>query len=427
MTKKLAETGSLVNRTLVNRLNMQPNNPPDPKRDAKTLVQGWPITVEIYDSGEVAFVSRPLLNGKRQNRSFSTQKWGTMAEAAKMAVNFCKTAKQVEKTEKVSAYPIPLNLRPRLEFYIHEIQEAGLDPIEALKLGFETLKEQREISLITFNDAVEQVIQWKWTETRAEKYISNLKIQYAAFGREFGDRKLSEITAAEIEDFLADRDINSVSWNNWKTLLSILWNFALLPRNKWVKVNVVEQIATKSAQDKEVTAFTVPQAKQVLAAANAELPRLLPFLVLGMFCGLRISEIERASWEDINWETNTVHAGKFKRKNSMANRHVTIAPAGLAWLERCRKESGPFIETGESGRRADLNKLRELTFDFDPNIFRHTFGSFHNEAFKNSPLTAQEMGHTSVQMIAKHYRKPIPKLVALGFWNLTPEAVLHNP
>lgn len=407
-------------------INRQPNiYHPNLKLNAKALVRGWPITVAVYESGEVAFVSRPLLNGERQNRTFSAKKWG-LEEAAKMAVDFCKNSKQVEKTEKVSAFPIDLNLRPRLEFYIHEIQEAGLDPIDALKLGFETLKAQHEISLITFNQAAEQVVEWKKTVTRDEKYIRNLKTQYTAFGREFGERKLSDITAAEIEDFLTDRPklVSAVSWKNWKTFLNVLWNFALSPRNKWVKVNVVEHVATKSVQDKEVTAFTVPQAKQVLAAANAELPRLLPFLVLGMFCGLRISEIERASWEDINWVTKTVHAGKFKRKNSMANRYVVIKPAGLAWLERCRKESGPFIETGESGRRADLNKLRELTFDFDHNIFRHTFGSFHIEAFKNAPDTAQQMGHTSVQMIAKHYRKPIPQLVALGFWNLTPEAVL---
>lgn len=393
-------------------------------KKAKNLVRGWPVTIQLYDSGQIGFICRPFMNGERQNRSFSTTKLGTLEEAAKAAVTFCKSVEHVEKTERVSAFPIPLSIRPKLEYHIHEIQQAGLDPIEALKIGFEELKSRQETSSTTFSQAAAAVIEFKRTQGKGDQYVKDLTTQYGAFAKEFGHSRLADITASEIEDFLTDRDIGPVTWNNWRRILNVLWNFAMLPRNKWVMVNVADQVAVKTVSDQEVTAFTVPQAKQVLQIADAQFPRLMPFLVIGMFCGLRISEIERAGWEDIDWDTKTIHAGKYKRKNSMSNRHVNIAPVALAWLERYRQASGPFIETGYAGRRADLQKLRELTFDFDANIFRHTFGSYHNEAFKNSPLTAQEMGHTSAEMIAKHYRKPIPQLVALGFWNLTPDAVL---
>jgi integrase len=398
---------------------------------AKSLVRSWPsITVDLYDSGHVGFVARPVIHGQRQNRSFSTSKWKTLEEAAKLAIEFCKNVKVVEKTEKVSAFPIPLSIRPKLEYHINEIQEAGFDPIEALKLGFEALKARSEISRITFGEAAIRVIEFKRTQNKGEQYVRDLATQYRAFGKEFGEHKLAEITATDIEDFLSDRGLGPVSWNNWRRLLNILWNFAMLPRNKWVKENAAAQVAIKAENAEEVTALTIEQAKQILKIASSKFERLMPYLVLGMFCGLRRGEIQwddetqkGVKWEDIDWESESirVHSGKDRM---VSTRYVHLEPVAGAWLKRYASE-GP-ITTGKNARRADLAELRELTFDFDGNIFRHTYGSYHSQAFKDFGRTQAEMGHYSLQMLIKRYRKPLPKIYALGFWQLFPEAVLNS-
>jgi hypothetical protein len=55
------------------------------------MVRLWPITVEIYPSGQIAFVARPFDHArKRWNRSFSTSRFGSPEECASRAIEFCK-------------------------------------------------------------------------------------------------------------------------------------------------------------------------------------------------------------------------------------------------------------------------------------------------------------------------------------------------
>jgi hypothetical protein len=54
------------------------------------MVRLWPITVEIYPTGNVAFIARPLSRGQRWNKAFSTHTFGSPEEAVRAAIEFCK-------------------------------------------------------------------------------------------------------------------------------------------------------------------------------------------------------------------------------------------------------------------------------------------------------------------------------------------------
>jgi hypothetical protein len=56
----------------------------------KPMVHLWPITVEIYPTGQVAFIARPMdFTGKRWNRTFSTSRFDSPEECVKRAIDFC--------------------------------------------------------------------------------------------------------------------------------------------------------------------------------------------------------------------------------------------------------------------------------------------------------------------------------------------------
>lgn len=375
-------------------------------------------------TSEVSFEAcAGVVEGKKIRQTFGAKYWGSVEEAFGQAKKWLTNSKKEIKEDRSAFVSVPHSIRPLIAYMTETCEQQGFKLLEVFDEGIKTLVSRKAIVTKSFTEAASDFLKFKERENVGLIYLKDLKTRYNAFSADFGDWKIADITAADIEDWLEDRELNPVSWNNWRRDLVSLWNHAINSRNGWVTRNVAEEVARKKTEDKEVTAFTVPQAKEILAIANEEFPRLMPFLVMGMFCGLRISEIERANWEDIDWETKSVHAGKHKRKNTAANRHVTILPVALAWLERFRLSGGPIC-TGQDARRADLNQLRERTFDFAPNIFRHSYGSFHSQAFKKPADTAQEMGHKSTEMIYKHYRKPMPELVALGFWELTPEAVV---
>jgi hypothetical protein len=67
---------------------MQDNATQKNKYDA--MVHLWPITVEIYPTGKVAFIARPGGRGKRWNKTFSTSSFSSPEEASTAAINFCK-------------------------------------------------------------------------------------------------------------------------------------------------------------------------------------------------------------------------------------------------------------------------------------------------------------------------------------------------
>jgi hypothetical protein len=53
---------------------------------ARTLVRHLPITVEQYPSGQIGFVARPLINGKRFNKSFSTSVYPSLEETSQPSI-----------------------------------------------------------------------------------------------------------------------------------------------------------------------------------------------------------------------------------------------------------------------------------------------------------------------------------------------------
>jgi len=73
------------------RHNITMNSIGTDKTKYDALVRLWPITVEIYPSGQVAFVARPFDHArKRWNRSFSTSRFGSPEECVSRAIEFCK-------------------------------------------------------------------------------------------------------------------------------------------------------------------------------------------------------------------------------------------------------------------------------------------------------------------------------------------------
>jgi len=358
----------------------------------------------------------------KQRRAFKISHFDSVEDALAAARTWISDMRGVTREEKSAVLALPMKTRNKLLVSVERCERKGYDINEVIDAGIAALDAQKVAQEISFNRAADVVIGQKLREERSELYVRELRFFYNYFGKTFGGRKLHEITAEEVEDWLEDCEVGNVTWNNYRRQLAILWNFGLEDRNGWVKHNVIEGVIQKQEKVDEVTALTLAQAKAVLATAHSEVPRLVPYLVVGMFAGLRRSEAQVAKWEDIDWETNSikVRGGKMR---SATSRFVDLAPVALDWLKPLYQK-GADLCPGPFARRADLKRLRELTFDFDSNIFRHSFGSYHSAFHKNWNLTAAEMGHESVKMLMKRYRKPVPTEVAAKFWALDRSTVL---
>lgn len=140
-------------------------------------------------------------------------------------------------------------------------------------------------------------------------------------------------------------------------------------------------------------------------------------VAIGLFAGLRPSEVEQLKPEQIMPDGIRVTGGKLRRQ---LNRTVPIPPVLGAWLKM-------FPFTGiPGGLKYKLKQIKKATKAkrWVQDIIRHTSISFQTERDKNEAFTAYNNG-TSKKMMDMHYRNTVgdSKLLA-EFWALTPRKIM---
>lgn len=381
-------------------------------------------------TGKVTYeATAAVINGKKIRKEFGEDRFDGERYALAAAKNWLEDMRKEVRENRSSVVEIPDRDRWVYLANIEKITEAGMSFQQCIEEGLRRHREHTVKRSITAETAVEEFLRFKRTENCKESYFRTLDPLMRAFGKAFTGTKLNEIQAPDIEGFLAKRDIGPTSWNNWRRDLRTLFNFAKSERNGWVKTNPAESVALKKVDLEEVTILEIDaaknEAKKLLAKALEFYPRLIPFLVLGMFGGLRREEAQNAQWEDIDWEHGSIKVRSVKKRGAQP-RYAHMEPVLVSWLEKYQQESGPMC-TMQYARRADLQELTLKTgVDCTENVYRHSFGSYHLAAFENKAKTMLEMGHTNQTTFDRYYKRRIKKPIALTYWELTPEAVLSQ-
>lgn len=171
----------------------------------------------------------------------------------------------------------------------------------------------------------------------------------------------------------------------------------------------------------QIAALSLDACKRLLyAAILMENKSTVACVAIGLFAGLRPSEINDLKPEDILRDKIRVSGGKLRRK---LKRSAPIPPVLAEWLKEF-----PFtgLPTGWSSKLKRLKKATKAK-KWVQDIIRHTSITFQTERDKNEALTAYNCG-TSIQMMNRHYRDTIDdeKTVA-EFWSLTPAKLRAKP
>jgi len=169
-------------------------------------------------------------------------------------------------------------------------------------------------------------------------------------------------------------------------------------------------------------------------------PEMTDGLSIGLFAGLRRSELCALDWAEIKRDRRLIEVKASKAKTRQ-RRLITISDNLDKWLARNPQKSGPVLYRLVKGKRLPLSvdvfgeRLRELvsarpeTDDnkarpalVDPwphNAIRHSFGSYHYGYYRNENLTAAEMGN-SPNVVIKCYRELVEPQLAEKYWYVVP-------
>jgi integrase len=127
---------------------------------------------------------------------------------------------------------------------------------------------------------------------------------------EFGGRPMSEITADDLEGWMA-RELETAcpkSVKNWRAVANSIWRYAT--RRQVVKENVVAQTeASYVPRNEDVDVMTTADIAAVRDAfADTPMGRSMDLIVLvATRCGPRESELIALRWRDVGWETGWIH------------------------------------------------------------------------------------------------------------------------
>jgi len=209
---------------------------------------------------------------------------------------------------------------------------------------------------------------------------------------------------------------NLRSQRSFRLIFSVFFHWAV--RHHYCLENPCERFDKLPKDMTQIAMLSLEEVRHLLYAAMTYHSGVAAApIAIGIFAGLRPSEIADLKPEDIGETTIRVTGGKLRRK---LKRTSPIAPVLAAWLKE-------FPFTGlPKGWAYKMKALKDATkaAKWVQDIIRHTAISYQTERDKNEALTAYNCG-TSVQMMNLHYRNSIDDEKAVNaFWDLTPAKLL---
>jgi integrase len=279
-------------------------------------------------------------------------------------------------------------------------------------------------------EVFEEMLQAKRDEGLSPRYIGDLNVRLRRFVPE-NDGEIAALKGPKIRAWIQGLKVANRSRNNFRLAIQTLLSFAkaqqYLPRD-W---NEMESVPLWKLKEEEVEIFTPGDLISLLSLSDT---RLLPFLVIGAFGGLRSAEIARLDWAKINLQSGYITVDASIAKTN-SRRLVPITPNLKEWLIKHRRARGPVVEIANvpnaiqklvnatrPPRGSEEAEEKEPTIPWRHNALRHSFCSYRLAEVKSAAQVALEAGN-SPQMIFKHYRELVMEEQAKEWFSITPEVV----
>jgi integrase len=284
-------------------------------------------------------------------------------------------------------------------------------------------------------DVVAEMIEAKTADGVSKYYISDLKWRLRRFAEKFSGA-ISYLTSAEIEDFLRglkgqsdegkkSAAVSGRSRNNFRRAIGTLLNFAV-SRGYLLKGTVeITDVAQAREENGEIEIFRPEEMAAVLESADE---RLIPFLAIGAFAGLRHAELQRLEWPEVRLDEGFIEIKAAKAKTA-SRRLVPMQDNLKQWLKPYRKSGGLICDYVNTSNQIDRlgacvdKRLKEkdptAVFTWKRNALRHSYISYRVADTQNVAQVALEAGN-SPQMIFQHYRELVRPEAAKAWFGLMP-------
>jgi integrase len=303
---------------------------------------------------------------------------------------------RINGKEKRTFFNTRLEARLHRDALAEKLETGGTDAFKESS-GLSVEKAWKEFTLVRMPKLKEgnhtRLLNWWWGH----------------FVEKYGTMGINDIKPVHIESFLSRPSWCGTTAQQGFVYLRLVFNW--LVRYELSVGNPVLKIDSPKAAP-EHHLLTMPQIKRLLALTEKN-NRLRAWLVLGLFGGMRISEVGRCLPKHIEAEEIFVPIRKSTDPKPRP-RFVPIQPALLRHIPKkwdCLEEG--FIKRD----RTELSNEMGWA-EWPQNCLRHTSASMHRGMWQDSSKTAYFLGHSSPRMVEEKYARGVRQSEAKAFWAL---------
>lgn len=266
-----------------------------------------------------------------------------------------------------------------------------------------------------------------WLESRKRRGVSDGYLEtVGAVARKFArshERPLSFLNAEWFHAYLRQFEGRSArTRNNHLAIVRQLIRFARV--NRWIPRDwdALASVEREIEPPGDAQIYTPEEIRRLLEHCTAA---ARPVIVLVAFCGLRVAEALRLTWEEIRWDAGHVALAATKAK-TRARRICPIADNAREWLKPDVGRGLVFPQARKTFAWALAKSCREAELTPRRNGLRHSFISYRVALTGEAARTALEAG-TSEQMVFRNYREVATSKDAEEWFSVRPDRQLTLP
>jgi len=272
----------------------------------------------------------------------------------------------------------------------------------------------------TVSEAIDEFILSRTDKGCRPVTVKGYTDKLSLFKRDMPDRQMAQVTLAVLEKWFQSHNYGMETRKSYLRTIRAFFQWA--QNHRYVVGNPARSIDMPKVDKKRVVFLSVSDVKRLLSTTESEIPELLPYVALGLFAGLRPSEIHGQltghapfDWRFIDFDKKLIDLEPEQTK-TRDGRHVTMSANLVEWLLPHRRDHGPIFYT----RSAFLTVLKKSGIPYVKDVIRHTFGTMHWAMHRNEGETAIQMGDT-IKTVKNHYVNPrAEQAESEKFWQITP-------
>ena len=283
------------------------------------------------------------------------------------------------------------------------------------------------------DEALKQFKTWlEGTPELRKKTKINLRNRVGNFVKGTGNKRVTDVVPEHIETYLAARNVSPDTKDADCRAISSFFTWCMKGKRHWCINNpcyAVEIEGRTGDDDREPVVLPLEDCEKLLRAAEGfEKGKLVPYVALCLFGGLRPFEAARLTWEQVNLGDKEIRLRGQQTKTGKG-RMVVICPTLKAWLKRYKGQEEIYrqsfeLELRQVRKSVGYGEPTEESPDLKPwvlDILRHTAISHYFRATGSYGRTAEQFGN-SESIIKKHYQSRVSSKDTKRFYALRPGA-----